>query len=78
MQRFQRCCTQGVVMLASLSSLTMIAACSAQPANPARRSDSAVVVAGLFTWGVNAGATISMSYTAFLRRQDGVLRIQGR
>ena len=25
-------------MLASLSSLTMIAACSAQPANPARRS----------------------------------------
>ena len=45
---------------------------SFEPAGP-----DAVVVAGLFSWGANAGgAMISMSYTALLRRQDGVLRIR--
>ena len=43
-----------------------------EPAGP-----DAVVVAGQFFWGANAGgATISMSYTAFLRRQGGALRIR--
>lgn len=43
-----------------------------EPAGP-----DAVVVAGQFVWGANTGgATLSMSYTALLRRQDGVLRIR--
>lgn len=45
---------------------------SFEPAGP-----DAVVVAGQFFWGANAGgATLSMSYTALLRRQDGALRIR--
>ena len=45
---------------------------SFEPAGP-----DAVVVAGLFVWGVAGGAPpMTLSYTALLRRQDGILRIR--
>ncbi len=45
---------------------------SFEPSGP-----DAVVVAGQFAWGAAAGApSMTLSYTALLRRQDGVLRIR--
>ena len=45
---------------------------SFEPAGP-----DAVVVAGQFVWGAAAGApSLTMSYTALLHRQEGVLRIR--
>ncbi|HEX8362119.1 MAG TPA: DUF4440 domain-containing protein [Longimicrobium sp.] len=44
---------------------------SFEPAGP-----DAVLVAGRFTWGRQGRAPMTLSYTGFLHRQDGVLRIR--
>lgn len=44
---------------------------SFEPAGP-----NAVVVAGRFVWGRQGRAPMTLSYTGFLLRQDGVLRIR--
>jgi hypothetical protein len=38
--------------------------------------DAAVLVVGLFDWGLADGRTVSFSYTGLLVRQDGELRIR--
>jgi hypothetical protein len=44
---------------------------SFEPAGP-----DAVIVAGRFAWGRQGRAPMTLSYTGFLHRQDGVLRIR--
>ena len=44
---------------------------SFEPAGP-----DAVIVAGRFVWGRQGRAPMTLSYTGFLHRQDGVLRIR--
>lgn len=44
---------------------------SFEPAGP-----DAVIVAGRFVWGRQGGTPLTLSYTGYLRRQDGVLRIR--